>query len=99
MLGGGRPRRRLAGLIGFWNGTEFLYPRCQFEGLTFAPRAQIAPLLALIADDPTGWRMGFWLYQRHQLLDTARPADTLVHDPERVLAAARSDFEPNDTRW
>jgi hypothetical protein len=95
----GQPRRRLPGLISFWSGCEFLYPRWQFQGHTFVPRSHIATLLGVLPEDPTGWRLGFWLYQRHSLLNGARPADAFVHNPQNVLLAARSDFEPNDTRW
>ncbi len=91
--------RRRGELLGAWNGREFLHPTFQFQPDTGRLMPEMKALLSILPKDRSGWRQALWLFQRHGQLDGKRPADVFQKNPESVIKAARSDFEPNDERW
>ena len=91
--------RRNGQLLGVWDGREFQHPAFQLEKSTGRVNPAVARLLALLPKDRSGWRQAFWLYQPHARLNGRRPAEAFAKDPEAVIEAARSTFEPNDTNW
>ena len=91
--------RRRGEILGAWNGREFLHPTFQFRSDTGRLMPEMKALLDILPKDRSGWRQALWLFQRHGQLDGARPADVFQKDPQAVINAARSDFEPSDERW
>jgi hypothetical protein len=91
--------RRKGGLLGAWDGREYLHPAFQFDRNTGRVMHEVKELLDLLPKDPSGWRQTFWLYQPHALLEGKRPSDVFQSDPQSVLEAARGTFTPGNTNW
>jgi hypothetical protein len=91
--------RRKGELLGVWNGREYLHPAFQCDPATGRLMPEVQPLLALLPKDRSGWRQAFWLYQPHARLGGKRPADVFPGDPDAVLEAARSTYQPDETNW
>lgn len=102
--------RRDGQLLGVWLPHEqaYRFPDWQF-GADGAPVPGLAELLTLLRGPggmdtverrTSGWGEVEWFLTPHALLDGETPADVLRHDPERVLAAAREEFQESaDARW
>lgn len=91
--------RRRGELLGAWNGREYMHPTFQFHPDTGLLMSEMKTLLSVLPKDRSGWRQALWLFQRHAQLEGARPADVFSKNPDRVIQAARSDFEVSDERW
>lgn len=93
--------RSTGAMLAVWSAPEriYRYPDFQFNSCG-ALRVEVSELLKLLPSDEEdrgGWRRAFWLYSPHALLDGETPADVFVGDPQRVLDAARHEFnEPNE---
>lgn len=89
-------------LLGIWDPDNRLwrYPAFQFEesrGL----RPVIAELLDIIPPgNGSGWSQIEWLYSPHPLTDSRPPFMIIASDPQRVLSAAREEFDSHpDAHW
>lgn len=91
--------RRKGELLGLWNGREYLHPAFQCDPATGRIMPEVKPLLTLLPEDRSGWRQAFWVYQPHARLGGKRPADVFAHNPEAVLDAARSSYQPGEANW
>ena len=93
---------RRAGLLhAVWMVSQerFLFPRWQFDasGKLIPEVAGVLRLMRSpsgfdIRQPSDGWSETGWFYTGHALLDAAQPADLMVSDPARVLAAAIYEF-------
>jgi hypothetical protein len=95
-------RLRKAGeLLGVWDGRRYVYPLFQFYPNSQGGQlvAGMESLIKVLPKDTTGWRQAFWLCQPHAGLDGERPADALQRDPQSVIRAAHSTFEPGNEHW
>lgn len=102
--------RRDGQLLGVWLPHEqaYRFPAWQF-GADGAAVPGLAELLTLLRGPggmntaerrTSGWGEVEWFLTPHTLLDGEPPADVLPHDPARVLAAAREEFQESaDARW
>ncbi len=92
-------------LLGVWEGGRFLYPVFQFYpdnqgGQLIPAMTELLKVLPSDAEDPSGWRKAFWLFQHHAGLENGqRPADFFRKDPQAVIRAARSTFAGGDDHW
>lgn len=91
--------RRAGGLLGAWDGREYLHPGFQFDVNTGRLMPEVKQLLDILPKDRSGWRQAFWLFQKHAQLDGRRPADVFQKNPSAVIKAARGDFVLDDERW
>ena len=96
--------RAIGALLGVWvaGDRSFRYPDFQFD-FHGRLRPEISDLLRVLPDneqDSGGWRRVFWLYSPHSLLGGDIPADVFVRDPQRIVDAARLEFNGNsDAHW
>jgi hypothetical protein len=94
--------RKSGELLGVWDGRRYLYPLFQFYSNSEGGHliGETKALIAALPRDQTGWRQAFWLFQHHAGLDGgARPADVFRKNPQAVIRAARSTFEPSGEHW
>lgn len=100
--------RKQGRLLGVWDRSRkrYLYPLWQIKH--GKPLHQVKDLLALIRSgygiagdrDTSGWEEAGWFYAPRRLLEGQRPADLMASDPDRVLVAARREFQNGpDARW
>ncbi len=99
-----RSERRLLGVR--FRG-EYLHPASQF-----LPSGEVHPamldVLTLLPHSDANWAAAFWWFQPTGLLlergisgewEARRPADVFLADPQRVVAAAKSDFVRRDSEF
>jgi len=100
--------RKQGRLLGVWDRPRkrYLYPPWQIKN--GQPLHQVKDLLALIRGahgiagdwDTSGWEEAGWFYAPLRLLEGKRPADLMASDADRVLDAARREFQDGpDARW
>lgn len=61
----------------------------------------MANLLSILPPgNSSGWSQIEWLYSPHRLTDSRPPFEIIQSDPDRVLYAAREQFESHpDAKW
>ncbi|WP_277185174.1 hypothetical protein [Caballeronia sp. BR00000012568055] len=94
--------RKDGALFGVWSAKDrgYRYPDFQFErGMLRPETAELLSVLAAL-EDSGGWRIAFWLYSPHALLDGNKPADVFVTAAQRVIDVARQEFGgEQDAGW
>lgn len=99
-------RRKVGAILGVWVPSEraYRYPNWQFK-LDGQPVWQMAEILRLLRENggmakterrTSGWSETEWFLTPHVLLDDRPPAEMLIAEPDRVLKAARTQFEEDN---
>jgi len=80
--------KRAGKIFGVRSGGREVYPAFQFKEGT--PRPVLAPVLAALPEDFSGWQTAFWFVGPNGWLDGAAPVDRLDDEAALVDAARRA---------
>jgi hypothetical protein len=94
--------RRNGTLFGVWSPSErsYRYPDFQFEHGMLRPEVEDLLAVLPVKEDKGGWRIAFWLFSPHALLDGKEPASVFIDDPQKVIGIAKQEFSgEQDAGW